>query len=179
MGNAHPTVVPYQVFETADGHIILAVGNDGQFARFCAVAGLEHLAADPRYRTNAQRIIHRPELIPMVADAMTRRTSADWIDILEQARVPCGPINTIDQVFADPQIEARQMKRRLEGERGGHTIDVTANPVRLASHDTTHPSPPPVLGAHTMTVLAERLGLSHAEIADLVTRGVVAGAAED
>jgi crotonobetainyl-CoA:carnitine CoA-transferase CaiB-like acyl-CoA transferase len=171
MGNAHPTVVPYEVFKTADGHIILAAGNDGQFARFCAVAGLEHLAADPRYKTNAQRIINRGELIPMVADAMSRRTSDEWIAVLETANVPCGPINTIDRVFADPHVQARANRRTLPEPLVG-SVDVVANPIRMASHDTTAPTAPPRRGAHTSEVLQETLGLSEAEIQELLTSGV-------
>src|SRR5690606_32805297 len=119
MGNAHPTVVPYQAFPTADGYIILAFGNDGQFQRFCAAAGLEALAEDARYRTNAARIINRETLIPRIAEALRKRTSSDWIALLESKAVPCGPINTIDQVFADPQVQARGMRRVLNHETAG------------------------------------------------------------
>ena len=172
MGNAHPTVVPYQAFRTADGHIILAIGNDGQFQRFCTAAGIEHLATDERYRTNAARIVNRDTLIPAMADVIEQRTSADWIALLEARAVPCGPINTIDQVFADPQVTARGMRRVLEHETAG-PLAVVANPVRMASHDTTAAKAPPLLGENTQRVLSDVLGLSADAIAALRSEGVV------
>ncbi|MEO1708673.1 MAG: CaiB/BaiF CoA-transferase family protein [Pseudomonadota bacterium] len=172
MGNAHPTVVPYQVFKTADGHIILAVGNDGQFTRFCEVGGLDHVAADHRYTTNAGRIINRETLIPELERTFLKRTSADWIASLEAASVPCGPINTIDEVFADDQVQARQMQRHLEAPRLGH-VAVTANPIRLASHDTTHAGAPPRLGQHTRDVLRGELGFDDHTISDLAERDII------
>lgn len=172
MGNAHPTVVPYQAFRTADGHIILAVGNDGQFQRFCAAAGRRELADDDRYRTNAARIVNRERLIPVIAEVMRERTSAEWIDLLEARAVPCGPINTIDQVFADAQVEARGMRRVLDHPTAG-PLAVVANPVRMASHDTTVSQAPPLLGESTDAVLSGLLGLSADEIATLRAEGVV------
>ncbi len=172
MGNAHPTVVPYQAFRTADGHIILAIGNDGQFQRFCAVAGLDGLANDERYRTNSARIINRNTLIPKIAEAIRQRTTADWVSLLESQAVPCGPINTIDQVFADPQVQARGMRRVLEHEKAG-SLPVTANPVRMASHDTTADKAPPMLGENTDEVLTRLLDLSPNDIAALRNEGVV------
>jgi crotonobetainyl-CoA:carnitine CoA-transferase CaiB-like acyl-CoA transferase len=172
MGNAHPTVVPYQAFATAKGHIILAIGNDGQFARFCKATGLAELATDPRYATNAQRIRNRDTLIPQMAKALATKTATDWIAIFEPIAVPCGPINTIDQVFQDPQVRARNMRRTLEhGEVG--PLPVVANPVRMASHDTTAPKAPPLLGEDTDEVLREVLGLTGKEIAELRAGGVV------
>lgn len=172
MGNAHPTVVPYQAFRTADGHIILAIGNDGQFQRFCAVAGLDGLANDERYRTNSARIINRNTLIPKIAEAIRQRTTADWVSLLESQAVPCGPINTIDQVFADPQVQARGMRRVMEHEKAG-PLPVTANPVRMASHDTTADKAPPMLGENTDEVLTRLLDLSPNDIAALRNEGVV------
>jgi len=172
MGNAHPTVVPYQAFRTADGHIILAIGNDGQFQRFCAVAGLEGLADDERYRTNSARILNRDTLIPKIAEAIRQRTTAEWVSLLESQAVPCGPINTIDQVFADPQVQARGMRRILEHEKAG-PLPVTANPVRMASHDTTASKAPPLLGENTEEVLSRLLDLSPDDIAALRNEGVV------
>jgi crotonobetainyl-CoA:carnitine CoA-transferase CaiB-like acyl-CoA transferase len=172
MGNAHPTVVPYQAFRTADGHIILAIGNDGQFQRFCAVAGLEGLADDERYRTNSARILNRDTLIPKIAEAIRQRTTAEWVSLLESQAVPCGPINTIDQVFADPQVQARGMRRVLEHEKAG-PLPVTANPVRMASHDTTASKAPPLLGENTEEVLSRLLDLSPDDIAALRNEGVV------
>jgi crotonobetainyl-CoA:carnitine CoA-transferase CaiB-like acyl-CoA transferase len=172
MGNAHPTIVPYQAFRTADGHLILAVGNDGQFQRFCAAAGLEALAEDRRYRTNTARLANRDTLIPEIAARLMKRTTAEWIALLEARNVPCGPINSIDQVFADPQVQARSMKRVLVHETAG-PLPVVANPVRMASHDTTAPKPPPLLGEDTDGVLGGLLGLSVVEIAELRRERVV------
>ena len=172
MGNAHPTVVPYQVFETADGHIILAVGNDGQFERFCEVTGLQHLSADEKYATNPQRIVNRDELIPLLEPVFKTRTNVEWIDALEKSQVPCGPINTVDRVFADPQVQHRQMQRDLPQKDLG-TIPVTANPIRLQQHDTTAQLPPPHLGEHTLEVLSDVLKLTNERISELCQANIV------
>ena len=111
-GNAHQNIVPYQVFEVADGHLILAVGNDGQFARFCQVAGRPDLAQDPRFATNAERVRQRDVLVPLLTELMRSRSKADWMAALEAAKVPCGPINDLQEVFADPQVKHRGMKVR-------------------------------------------------------------------
>ncbi len=172
MGNLHPTIVPYQVFETADGHIVLAVGNDGQFVKFCEVAGLEHLAVDENYATNPQRIINREHLIAQLIEPLKSRSSAEWLSSLRAAAVPCGPINTIDQVFADPHVQHRQMQRRLPQDDLG-TFPVTANPIRLLHHDTTAHLPPPHLGAHTREVLTHVLGVSDEQISDLCQNKII------
>ena len=172
MGNAHPTVVPYQAFATAKGHIILAIGNDGQFSRFCKAVGLGELSPDPRFVTNTQRIINRASLIPQIAAALAKRSADDWIAIFKPLAVPCGPINTIDKVFQDPQVRARNTVRTLNHLEAG-PLPVVANPVRMASHDTTAPKAPPLLGEDTDEVLRELLGLKAAEIAKLKDGGVV------
>jgi len=172
MGNAHPTVVPYQVFPTADGHIVLAIGNDGQFARFCEAAGVPEMAADDRYRANAGRIVNRGTLIPRMQELLEARTSAEWIALFEDRAVPCGPINTIDKVFADAQVQARRMRRELQHAEVG-TIPVVGNPVRMASHDTTASKAPPKLGEDTDAVLRDVLGLNGTEIAAMRKAGVV------
>lgn len=172
MGNAHPTVVPYQAFATAQGHIILAIGNDGQFARFCKAADLAELGGDPRYATNTQRILNRATLIPQIAAALKTRTAAAWIALFEPLAVPVGPINTIDQVFEDRQVKARHMRRTLSHPEVG-PLPVVANPVRMASHDTTAPKAPPLLGEDTEEVLRDVLGLNAVEIAALRSGGVV------
>lgn len=177
LGNAHPTVVPYQAFATADGHVILAVGNDGQFARFCEVAGLSSLADDDRFRTNAGRIVNRAALIPEIAAAFATRSSADWIAQLTAANVPCGPINTIDAVFDDPQVQARETRRTLAHADHG-ALDVVANPIRMASFDTTSNGAPPRLGQHTREVLSGALALTTAEIDALLAAGVVSAAGD-
>ncbi len=172
LGNAHPTIVPYQVFETADGYIILAVGNDGQFVRFCEVAGLEHLAEDEKYATNPQRIVHRDSLIAQLIAPLKTKTSIEWITQLEAAAVPCGPINTIEQVFADPHVQHRQMQRHLPQHDLG-AFPVTANPIRLQHHDTTSRLPPPHLGAHTLEILSRVLQFDDQQIAHLCQAGII------
>ena len=172
MGNAHATVIPYQVFATADGHMILATGNDRQFADFCRIAGLAELADDTRFTTMRGRIQNRAALIPQIEAAIKLRTTDDWIMTLEAASIPCGPINTIDRVFADPHVQARGMVRTLT-EGAGPPVPVVANPVRLGDLDTTNPKAPPLLGEDTEAVLGERLGLTPADVAQLRAKGIV------
>jgi len=156
MGNAHPNIVPYQDFPTADGDMILAVGNDGQFAKFCEVAGAGW-ARDERFATNAQRVKHRAELIPLLRQATVMRTTHDWIAALEAAGVPCGPINRLDEVFADPQVLARGLRIDLPHAVAG-TVPGVANPIRLSASPVAYDRGPPVLGEHTAEVLAQWLG---------------------
>lgn len=163
MGNAHPTVLPYQVFETADGHIIIAIGNDMQFAKFARIAGLADMAEDERYITMAGRIRNRETMIPRIMAAIKTRTSSEWIKQLEAASVPCGPINTIDQVFADPQVKARGLAVTLESADAG-AVRLVGNPVKLKSGASTSQKAPPKLGADTHAVLSELLGMKDAEI---------------
>jgi crotonobetainyl-CoA:carnitine CoA-transferase CaiB-like acyl-CoA transferase len=172
LGNAHPNVVPYQVFETSDGHVIIGVGNDGQFVKFCDVAGLTHLAGDERFRTNAGRVRNRGELIPIVAETVRTRSSAQWISALEARGVPCGPINDVAMVFEDPHVKARGMLRHLDHPQAG-TVPQVANPVRFASVETTSDRPPPSLGMHTAEVLIHELGMGRDEIERLREKGVV------
>ena len=172
LGNTHPTIVPYETFPTRDGHIILAIGNDGQFARFCAAAELPELVDDPRFSTNPQRIANRLQLVEILTARFRQKDSAYWIGLLESRAVPCGPINRIDQVFADPQVIARGMKRVLtEGE--AQPLPVVSNPVRMAGVDTTAGKAPPLLGEDTDAVLEQVLGLSRARIAELKAAAVV------
>jgi crotonobetainyl-CoA:carnitine CoA-transferase CaiB-like acyl-CoA transferase len=170
MGNAHPNVVPYQDFPTADGNMIIAVGNDGQFARLCAAIG-EDWATDPRYATNAARIAHRDTLIPALCAFTRTRTTSEWVAALEQAGVPCGPINHLGQVFADPQILARGMQTTME--RAGASVALVANPVRMSVTPPSYRVAPPLLGADTRGILAERLGMGEAEIDALASAGIV------
>ncbi len=171
-GNGHPNIVPYQAFATADGHIILAVGNDEQFARFCKVAGREDIAADPRYAIIAVRNAHRDELIPILADIIRQQPTDYWVRALEAAQVPCGPINTIDRVFADPQVQARGMRVDLPHARAG-TLPSIANPIRFSATPIEYTHAPPLLGQHTDEVLAELLGLERTEIGRLRADGVI------
>ncbi len=179
-GNTHPSVVPYQDFPTADGRMLLAIGNDGQFARFCGAAGVDW-ARDERFATNAGRVIHRDALIPLMSDLTRGRPTAEWIALLEDKAVPCAPINHIGQAFDDAQVRARGL--RVEQERypgatppAGETINrvvTTASPLRLSDTPTTLRHAPPALGQHTDEVLRERLGLDAQQLQALRVKGVV------
>ncbi|MFT5644338.1 MAG: crotonobetainyl-CoA:carnitine CoA-transferase CaiB-like acyl-CoA transferase [Janthinobacterium sp.] len=158
MGNSHPSIVPYQDFPTADGDMILAIGNDGQFARFCAAAGHPEWAADERYRTNPQRVANRGELILMLRQTTILRSSAQWIALLEEAGVPCGPINSIEQVFADPHVRARGMRVEVAHPDAG-MVPLVASPMRFSASPVAYRLPPPALGQHTGEVLADWLRL--------------------
>jgi crotonobetainyl-CoA:carnitine CoA-transferase CaiB-like acyl-CoA transferase len=157
MGNAHPNIVPYQDFPTADGDMILAIGNDGQFAKFCDVAGQPELARDERFATNAARVKHRAALIPLLRQTTVMRSTHEWIAALEGAAVPCGPINRLDEVFADPQVIARGLRIDLPHAVAG-TVPGVANPIRLSASPVAYDRGPPTLGEHTQEVLAEWLG---------------------
>jgi crotonobetainyl-CoA:carnitine CoA-transferase CaiB-like acyl-CoA transferase len=172
MGNAHPNIVPYQDFPTADGDMILAVGNDGQFAKFCEVAGRAEWARDGRFATNAQRVKHRAELVPLLRQATVMRTTREWISALEAAGVPCGPINRLDEVFADPQVRARELRIDLPHAVAG-TVPGVANPIRLSASPVAYDRGPPVLGEHTDEVLAQWLGVDATELAALKSGAVV------
>jgi len=172
IGNAHPNIVPYQTFACADGHLILAVGNDGQFAKFCEVAGVRAWASDSRFARNADRVRHRATLVPMIADVVRSRTQRDWLEALETVGVPCGPINTIDQVFSDPHVVAHGLRRDLAHPLAGHVPQVGV-PIGMSATPPGSADAPPVLGQHTHEVLAARLGLGDAEIARLAKAGVI------
>ena len=161
MGNAHPNIVPYQDFPTADGDMILAVGNDGQFAKFCEVAGKSEWSRDERFATNAARVKHRAELIPLLRQTTVMRTTHEWISALESAGVPCGPINRLDEVFADPQVIARGLRIALPHAAAG-TVPGVANPIRLSASPVAYDRGPPLLGEHTAEVLAQWLGVTPA-----------------
>jgi len=170
-GNAHQNIVPYQVFEVADGHLILAVGNDGQFERFCSVAGCPELAADARFAKNAGRVRERATLVPLLAEVMRQRTRADWLTALEAAKVPCGPINGLDDVFADPQVNARAMTAVMAHPHHDR-LELVASPIKMSATPPRLRLPPPLLGQHTDEVLAE-IGLEAGQIAALRAAGVV------
>jgi crotonobetainyl-CoA:carnitine CoA-transferase CaiB-like acyl-CoA transferase len=171
-GNAHQNIVPYQVFACADGDLILAVGNDNQFARFCEVAGKPEWAVDPRFAVNAARVQHRDTLVPMIAAVVRLRTQRDWLAALEAVGVPSGPINRLDQVFADPQVQARGMRIDLPHPSAG-VVPQVANPLRFSATPVAYTQAPPLLGEHTADVLGERLRLSPDALNDLAARGVV------
>jgi crotonobetainyl-CoA:carnitine CoA-transferase CaiB-like acyl-CoA transferase len=170
-GNAHQNIVPYQVFEVADGHIILAVGNDGQFAKFCAVAGRPDLAADPRFAKNADRVRQRDVLVPLLADILKARSKQDWLSALEAAQVPCGAINSLEEVFADPQVRERGMTVQMPHPLTD-ALRLVASPLKLSATPVRYDHPPPLLGEHTDEVLAD-FGIGADERAALRAQGVL------
>ena len=172
LGNAHQNIVPYQVFACADGHVIVAVGNDSQFAKFCAAAGKPEWATDARYAKNADRVRNRDVIVPLIAEVMATRTQRAWLTALEPLGVPCGPIKRLDQVFADPQVVARGMRMDLPHALAGTVPQVRA-PVVFSATIPEYRRPPPLLGEHTAEVLRDRLALGPEAIADLAARGVV------
>ncbi len=165
MGNAHQNIVPYQVFEVADGHMIVAVGNDSQFAKFCEVAGQSDLASDARFARNADRVRHRAVLVPLLVAFMKTRTRAEWLRALESAKVPCGPINDLADVFADPQVLARDMTVEMPHPLSG-SVRLVASPMKFSATPVQYRRPPPLLGEHTAQILSE-FGLQETEIAAL------------
>ena len=173
MGNAHPNTVPYQDFPTADGHMILAIGNDSQFARFCAAAGQPEMAQDERYATNQARLAHRHTLIDALRRITRTRTTSAWIELLESVGVPCGPINTIADVFANPQVQARGLQMQMTHAQAG-AIPLVASPIRLSDTPVQYHQAPPVLGQHTREVMTERLHLDHDTMNQLFAQGVLA-----
>lgn len=178
MGNAHQNIVPYQVFEVApraDGgkdFIILAVGNDGQYAKFCEVAGRPDLASEPRFVKNADRVRHRAELVPVLETVMKTRAKADWLSALEAAKVPCGAINSLDEVFSDPQVQARGMVTHWQHPLRAD-LPLVSSPIKLEKTPVRTDRPPPMLGQHTDEVLGELLGVDAARLATLRDRQVI------
>ena len=171
MGNGHPNIVPYQDFPTADGDMILAIGNDGQFARFCEIAGHGEWARDERFATNAARVKNRAELLPLLRQTTVMKTTAEWIALLENAAVPCGPINDLAAVFADPQVRHRGLRVDLPHAAGG-TAPQVANPIRYSATPIAYDRAPPTLGQDTEAILGE-LGRSLGEIAALRAAGTI------
>lgn len=172
MGNAHQNIVPYQVFASSDGHLILAVGNDSQFAKFAEIAGRPDWAADARFAKNADRVRHRDLLVPEISAVMATRPRNDWLRALESAKVPCGAINNLAEAFADPQVQAREMTVAMAHPLSG-ALRLVANPIKLSATPVSYRHAPPLLGQHTGDVLAEA-GLSEQQIALLRERGVIA-----
>jgi crotonobetainyl-CoA:carnitine CoA-transferase CaiB-like acyl-CoA transferase len=172
LGNAHSSVVPYQDFPTRDGRMTLAIGNDAQFRRFCQAAGEPSLANDPRFAANPGRVENRAALIPLLQELTRGRTTAEWVTALAATGVPCGPINDLAQVFADPHVVARGIATQLDHEQLGQ-VPTVASPMRLSATPVAYHAAPPRLGEHTDSVLANDLGLSAAEIAALRGRGII------
>ena len=174
LGNQHPNIMPYQVFRASDGLMVLAVGNDAQFTRFCEFAECPDLAADERYTTNARRVKNRDGLTPVLADIIASKSIAHWVEGLVGVNVPCSPINTIDQVFNDPQVVARKMKINMPHPHlSGETMDLIASPLRLSRSPVSYRQAPPQLGEHTAEVLEELLEMDEKKMAALREKGVI------
>jgi len=172
LGNAHPNIVPYQAFQTADGYLILAVGNDTQFSRFCDLAGRAELATDKRFAKNSNRVKNRDVLIPDLIGIMQTHSTDWWLERLNHKGIPCGPIATIDQVFDNPQVRHRGMQLQLNHPTAGKVPSV-ANPIRLSETPMTYDKAPPTLGQHTEQVLSELLELDSAQIDQLITDRII------
>jgi crotonobetainyl-CoA:carnitine CoA-transferase CaiB-like acyl-CoA transferase len=158
LGNGHPNIVPYQVFDTADSPMILAVGNDAQFERFCRVADVMHLASDARFKTNSARVVHRNEVCELVAQALKRRGRAEWLAVLEGVGVPCGPVNNLEDVFNDPHVKARgaEIKMPCAWAKDGH-LRLLGNPLKLSATPASYRNPPPRLDEHREAILQDWL----------------------
>jgi crotonobetainyl-CoA:carnitine CoA-transferase CaiB-like acyl-CoA transferase len=171
-GTAHPNIVPYQAFQTADGYLMLAIGNDSQFANCCASLGCPEVAEDPRYSANSARIENRDELIQIIAERLTGETTAYWLDRFASLHIPAGPINDLAQVFSDPVVAERRIVRSLNHSLAGE-VPTVANPVRFSDTPVEYKLAPPVLGQHTAEVLKDDLGYSDKEIARLYDSGAI------
>ncbi len=172
LGNEHPNIVPYQSFATANGHIILAVGNDVQFMRLCNLVNHPELADDSRYATNGERVRNRAILIPIIEKIINQRSSEEWLQKFDEENIPCGPINTIDKVFANKQIQHRGMQFKMSHPLAKN-VSMVANPIKFSKTPNKYDKPPPLLGEHTDEVLAELLELDIAEIEVLKNTGVI------
>ena len=172
LGNAHPNIVPYQDFPTADGDFILTVGNDSQFRKFAEVAGQPGWADDPRFASNKQRVANRAVLVPLIRQATVFKTTAQWVEQLEAVGVPCGPINELAQVFADPQVQARGLAFELPHVLAG-LVPQVGSPIRLSETPVEYRRAPPLLGEHTQEVLARVLGVTTVDLELLRQSGVL------
>jgi formyl-CoA transferase len=171
-GNAHPNIVPYQTFACADGHIIVATGNDGQYQKFVEAGGRSELALDARFATNPLRVKNRDTLVPLLAEMVALKTRDEWIDLLEARGVPCGPINDVGEVFGNPQVQARRIAIDLPHPAAG-TVKLVRSPMKMSATPATSDKAPPLLGEHTDEVLRDVLGKNGDEIAALRGKGVV------
>ena len=172
LGNAHPNIVPYQVFAASDGHFIVAVGNETQYARLCEVLGRPDLASDQRFATNAARVNNRDEIVAILQSVFETHTMREWLDALERVGVPCGPINTVADVFADPQVQARGLRLDLPHPTIG-SVPSVANPIKYSATPLAYRSAPPTLGADTEEILRDTLGITPAEIARMRKAGII------
>jgi len=174
LGNDHPNIVPYRPFKAADGEIIIVVGNDEQFKRFCQIAGREELPKDSRFATNEMRVRNREELAKILDPIVAARSRAFWLKELEAQNIGCGPINNLEQVFSDPQVIARKMVHEMRhSANGGTTVRLLASPMKMSGTPVTYRHAPPLLGEHTAEVMSDVLGLGASDIEKLSDRGVI------
>ena len=173
LGNAHPNIVPYQAFETSDGAIILAVGNDGQFQRFCKVAECEELPANPDYATNGARLKNREQLVPIIKDIVKQKPMDFWLKELEANTVSCGPIYKLDQVFSNEHVLARDMKIEMEQPVTGAHVPLINSPIKMSGTPVSARLAPPTIGEHTDSVLQELLEMDEGELSKLREQGVI------
>ena len=174
LGNEHPNIVPYKVFSTSDGYVILAVGNDRQFRDWCTAAGADDLKDDERFKTNPLRIKNREVLYQKMPSFMKRKTTKEWLSIMEEVKVPCSPVNNIEQVFDDPHVKHREMKIEMDHELSGSgKVPLIGNPLKLSATPPQYRRPPPTLGQHTEEVLSEILELNSQEIKELRDKGAI------
>lgn len=171
IGNVHPNIVPYQAFATADGNVVVAVGNDAQFVRFCEVIGMVELPLDPRFENNMERVRNRDQLVPLLAGTMVRRSSQEWMEVMDSAGLSCGPINTLEEVLSHPQVVARDMKIEMPHPLSG-TVTLVGSPLKMSESPVSYRLAPPLLGEHSDAILDE-LGYSAADIEALRKDGVV------
>jgi crotonobetainyl-CoA:carnitine CoA-transferase CaiB-like acyl-CoA transferase len=172
LGNQHPNIVPYQVFPTGDGYMVLSIGNDPTFKRFCEAFALTHLLEDERFATNAARVRNRQLVTDTLSPVMKQHPTTWWVDKLEALKIGCGPINKLSEVFADPHVVAREMVLEMEHATGGK-MKMIANPVKLSETPADYRLPPPVLGQHTDQILSEKLGMDAAALAALREKGII------
>ena len=174
LGNAHPNVVPYQVFQTSDSFFVLAVGNNTQFKKFCEFADAPELADDMRFRTNKDRVHNRDVLTELINDLTKKFSTSYWLEELEKLQVPCGPVNTIREVFDDPQIQHRGMEISMPHHLAGNgKVSLIGSPVKMSDTPVSYRNAPPTLGQHTNVILEELLGISEKERAALAEKGVI------
>lgn len=172
-GNAHSTIVPYQAFECADGWIVVAIGNDAQFRRFAKALGHAEWEKDPRFAANTGRVQHRTTLVPLIAEILIRKNTKDWIALMRDIDVPCGPVNRMDQVFALDQVQARGMQIRMTHPKSDTPIDLVGSPLKFSDTGVAYRLPPPVEGQHTYEILKDILGMNENETECLVKSGVL------
>ena len=172
-GNAHPNIVPYQAFASSDGFIIVAVGNDSQFTKLCQFAGCPELSQDPRFASNPARVTNREALIPRLQEVLRQHSAEHWLRGLSERGVPCGPINELPQVFADPQVQHRQMRIQMPHPQAGGDIDLVANPLKLSQTPVRYRHPPPSLAEHTDEILQQLLAMEPEDCERLRRQGVL------